>query len=154
MRRYLIVAAVVVVVGPLGEAAFAQQRPGGATTNQGFQVGGATGSGQGEQGNFGVGTAGQVDTNARYMRDNRQGNFVGSDSSDTGFVGAATVGRHRSVEPQHPPRRRRCDKRESGERARTSTERGPHCSATRFHSPEGRQLCSAACTEGRGCEAS
>lgn len=92
MRRYLIVAAVVVMVGSFAEGTFAQQRMGGTTTNQGFQVGGSTGAGQGEQGNFGVGTAGQVDTNARYMRDNRQGNFVGSDSSDTSFVGAATSG--------------------------------------------------------------
>lgn len=91
MRRYLIVAAVVIMVGSDGRAAFAQRQPGRSTANQGFQVGQNTG-GQGASGNFGVGTAGQVDTNARYMRDNRQGAFVGADSADTGFVGSAAAG--------------------------------------------------------------
>jgi osmotically-inducible protein OsmY len=91
MRRYLIIAAVVAVVGLVGQEAFAQQRAGGAASNQaGFQ-GGNQGGGQGSAGNFGVGTAGQVDTNARYMRDNRQGAFVGADSGDTDFVGAAST---------------------------------------------------------------
>jgi BON domain-containing protein len=96
MRRYLIVVAVVVLVGSNGQATIAQQRAGGTTGQGGFEVGGATGGGQGSAGNFGVGTAGQVDTNARFMRDNRQGAFVGADSADTGFVGGATAGNNRA----------------------------------------------------------
>ncbi len=97
MRRYLIVVAVVVLVGSNGQAAFAQQRAGGTTGQGGFEVGGATGGGQGSAGNFGVGTAGQVDTNARFMRDNRQGAFVGADSGETSsFVGGATAGSNRA----------------------------------------------------------
>lgn len=96
MRRYLIAVTVVVMVVPFGKAAFGQQRMGGTAANQGFQVGRSTGGGQGQSGNFGVGTAGQVDNNARYMRDNRQGAFVGADSSDTDFVGntAASSGQN------------------------------------------------------------
>ena len=93
MRRYLIVVTVVMVIGPLAEAAFGQARPGGTASNQGgFQVSGGSGGGQGSAGNFGVGSAGQVDTNARYMRDNRQGAFVGADSGDTEFVGNVGAG--------------------------------------------------------------
>jgi len=93
MYRHLLAVAVVLVIGLTAHPAYAQQRVGGATGSQGgFQVGGATGGGQGSAGNFGVGTAGQVDTNARYMRDNRQGAFVGADSADTEFVGNVAAG--------------------------------------------------------------
>ena len=90
MRRYLIVAAVVLGGSLVADGAFAQGRVGGTTANQGFQVSGGRTGGLGEQGSFGVGTAGQVDTNARYMRDNRQGTFVGADASDADFVGNAS----------------------------------------------------------------
>ena len=50
--------------------------------------------------------AGRVDTNARYMRDNRQGAFVGADSSDTDFVGNTAAGSSgEELEPEHSPRR-------------------------------------------------
>lgn len=93
MRRFMIVLGVAAAMGLIGQDAFAQQRPGGggAGNQGGFEVGNQTG-GQGSAGNFGIGTAGQVDTNARFMRDNRQGAFVGADSSDTGFVGNTAAG--------------------------------------------------------------
>lgn len=93
MRRFMIVLGIATAVGLIGQEARAQQRAGGGgTATEGFQIGGAAGGGQGSAGNFGVGTAGQLDTNARYMRDNRQGAFVGADSSDTGFVGNTAAG--------------------------------------------------------------
>jgi osmotically-inducible protein OsmY len=89
MRRLILVLTVALVVGLIGQEAFSQARGGGQT---GFEVGGSTG-GQGSSGNFGVGTAGQVDNNARFMRDNRQGAFVGADSGDSSsFVGAVAAG--------------------------------------------------------------
>ena len=96
MRRYLIAVTVVVMVIPFGEAALGQQRMGGTTANQGFQVGQNTGGGQGQSGNFGVGTAGQVDTNARYMRDNRQGAFVGPRATPALWAARQRVGRTRT----------------------------------------------------------
>jgi hypothetical protein len=87
---------VVLAIGLISQDVLAQtQRRGttGATTgNQAFSVGGRTTGGQGSAGNFGIGTAGQIDTNARFMRDNRQGAFVGADSRDADFVGAASAG--------------------------------------------------------------
>ncbi len=92
MRRPMIVVSLALAMGLVAESAFAQRQSSGGTGtgNQAFSVGGNTGGGQGSSGNFGVGTAGQVDTNARYMRENRQGAFVGADTEDRGFVGAAT----------------------------------------------------------------
>ncbi len=95
MRRFVIVLGIATAVGLIGQNALAQQQAGGggATGAQGgFEVGGATGGGQGSAGSFGLDSAGQVDTNARFMRDNRQGAFVGADASDTGFVGNTAAG--------------------------------------------------------------
>lgn len=90
MRRFMMVVGLGLVIGLVGQEVFAQRQgsTGGASSNQAFSVGSSTG-GQGSSGNFGVGTAGQTDTSARFMRDNRNGAFVGADSSDTSFVGAA-----------------------------------------------------------------
>ncbi len=89
MRCYLIVAAVVLVASSLGLPAFGQGRVASGTGNQAFNVGGG---GQGPSGAGDIGSVGQQDTNARYMRDNRQGAFVGADAGDTSFVGAASAG--------------------------------------------------------------
>ena len=99
MRCYLIVAAVVLVASSLGQPAFGQRTGGsaaGGTGNQAFNVGGG---GQGASGSGDIGSVGQQDTSARYMRDNRQGAFVGADAGDTSFVGAASdaSGQTRSV---------------------------------------------------------
>lgn len=90
MPRNLIIVAVVSIVGLTAHDLFAQRQiSSGAANQRGFQVGGRSSQGgQGSAGSFGVGTAGQVDTNARFMRNNRQGEFVGADSGDTSFVGA------------------------------------------------------------------
>lgn len=67
----------------------------GVTAGTRTSIGGTgRASGAGSSGNFGVGSAGMVNSSDRFVRTSRQASaFVGSDSSDTReFVGSVTAG--------------------------------------------------------------
>lgn len=67
----------------------------GVTAGTRTSIGGANRTGgTGSSGNFGVGSAGTVDSSDRFVRTSRQsGAFVGTDSTDTrAFVGSVTAG--------------------------------------------------------------
>jgi len=100
MRHAPTLLTVALIVGLAAQDTLAQRTSNASSRTSGGTLSGGTrtfsagsgGGGLGSSGNFGAGTAGVADSSDRFMRDNRQGAFVGSDAGDAAsFVGSVAA---------------------------------------------------------------